>query len=426
MKMVNLRKLVFWILDATLGLRRISKFYKEVQVDEPHMRERNLEDILKYAVAHVPFYKGKNYERLEDFPVMSKLIFKAEGANCISDEFPNYERLRKAKTSGSTGTPLVVYLDPRKRHRVIADLLVVNDKIGWYLGCRYAFIRNWKSKRRPSCLAQFAKNFKPVNVSDFDSVGKETLFNFFKDHSQTILIGYSTAICDFMDWIVSTGRDGRSLRLRLIVCSAEDLTENKRRKLRDTFGCPVCNRYSNEENGLIAMMEDGSNSFRVNTASVRVEILNRSSSDRVCPGEMGRVVVTDLFNRAMPLIRYDTGDLAISLDPSDNVKTIIQLCGRSADVLCTPSGILVSNTTIAAVSETVTSIVKCQLAQVSGKKFVFRYVGELSQGECLDLEVRLLSVLGPDVELVLSNQEDIPVAENGKFRPLVREFDFIA
>lgn len=420
--MVNLRKIVFWTLDWIFGQRRVSKYYDEVRENNPSISERCLDEILKYSLSHVPFYKGKNYKELADFPVMSKPIFKKEGIRCISDEFPNYEKLRKAKTSGSTGTPLVVYLDARKRRRVIADLLEVNDRIGWYLGCRYAFIRNWKAKRTPSAFSLYAKNFKPVNVSDFDDNGKEDLFDFFKKYPQSVLIGYSTAVCDFMQWILRTGRSGKSLNLRLILCSAEDLEESNRKKLRDVFACPVCNRYSNEENGLIAMMEDESDVFRVNTASVRLELLKLDSDDYVSPGEMGRVVVTDLFNRAMPLIRYDTGDLAVSQDPSDNVKTISRLCGRSADILRSPGGILISNTAVSAVSEIITNIVRCQLAQISETRFVFRYVGDLSEEDVCLLKSRLGATLGLNAELLLVKADHIPISASGKFKPIVKEF----
>ena len=169
--MKNIRQLVFWGLDFLRG-GLVLKNYKEIQQNNPLMREERLKGILSYAIEHVPFYKGKNYNELKDFPVMNKLIFKQEGVNCISDEYPNYKKLYTVKTSGSTGTPLVVYLDPNKRQRVIADLLVINDKIGWDLGSNYAFVRNWTSNYQQSKIERIAKNFIAVSVGDFDDDNK--------------------------------------------------------------------------------------------------------------------------------------------------------------------------------------------------------------------------------------------------------------
>ena len=418
--MKNIRQLVFWGLDFLRG-GLVLKNYKEIQQNNPLMREERLKGILSYAIEHVPFYKGKNYNELKDFPVMNKLIFKQEGVNCISDEYPNYKKLYTVKTSGSTGTPLVVYLDPNKRQRVIADLLVINDKIGWDLGSNYAFVRNWTSNYQQSKIERIAKNFIAVSVGDFDDDNKEKLYTYFFLHKHSIFVGYSSSVCDFMDWIKRTGKDAKAIQLKLIHCSAEDLHENKRKELRDLFGCPVYNRYSNEEAGLIAMMMDDSDVFQVNTASLRIELLKLNCDEYVEPGEMGRVILTDLFNRAMPLIRYDIGDLAISNDSSDNVKTIVKLCGRSADILCAPDGILIGSTTPAVVAETINGILKWQLAQVSEKKFEFRYVGNLTESEKSELSSRLRNSLGKLAEYEIVEKQNLPLSKNGKFKTIINE-----
>jgi phenylacetate-CoA ligase len=416
----NIRKRVFWLLDSLRG-GVILKNYKEILQNDSQRRESHLNEILNYAVKHVPYYKGRTFNVLKDFPVMNKSVFKCEGVNCISDEFPHYKKLHTVRTSGSTGTPLTVYLDPRKRRRVIADLLVINDKIGWNLGEHYVFLRNWMSNKRQSVVERIAKNFYAVSVGDFDDNNKEKLYKHFLRHKNSIFVGYSSSVCDFMDWMTRNRIGGGKIQLKLIHCSAEDLYENKRKALRDCFCCPVYNRYSNEEVGLIAMMSDDSNVFEVNTASLRMELLKLDSDDYVKPGEIGRVVLTDLFNRAMPLIRYDIGDLAISYDSSDDVKSIVKLCGRSADVLHAPGGVLIGNTTASAAAEVFECILKWQLAQVSEKKFEFRYVGKLSEKEKSELRERLLISLGKQTECEIIEKASLPLNKNGKFKTIINE-----
>lgn len=418
--MKNFRQLVFWGLDLLRG-GNVHKHYTEIEQDNALIRNTHLNEILIYAQEHVPFYRGKNFKHLEEFPVINKVIFKEQGINCISDEFPNYKSLHTVKTSGSTGTPLVLYLDPNKRLRVIADLLAINDKIGWKLGDHYVYLRSWTSNKRQSKLEKFAKNFLAVNIGDFDDDSKEQLYNYFMHHKNTVFVGYSCSVCDFMDWVNRTGRDGKAIKLKLIHCSAEELLESKRKELKETFGCPVYNRYSNNESGLLAMMEDDCDVFHVNTASLRIELLKLDSNEYVQPGEIGRVVVTDFFNHAMPLIRYDIGDLAISYDNSDDVKTIEKLCGRSADILICPDGRLISNAIAASIAETIQGISKWQLVQVYETKFRFSYIGKLSPDEKKELNRRMLEALGPNTEYEIVECKDLPLSKTGKFKTLVNE-----
>lgn len=385
------------------------------------VRERYQEDILKYVQEHVPFYQGKNYQKLQDFPVMSKPIFKREGTNCISDEYSDYTKLHVVKTSGSTGTPLVVYLNKEKRQRVIADLLVVNDNIGWNLGAHYVFLRNWTSNYQQSKVERIAKNFVAVPIGSFDDKRKEQLYNYFLHHRHSVFVGYASSVCDFMNWVKRTDKDGKAIQLKLIHCSADELTERNRKELRQTFGCPVYNRYSNEEVGLIAMMHDNSDEFQVNTASIRIELLRLDSDEYVQPGEMGRVVITDFFNHAMPLIRYDIGDLAVSCDSSDNVKSIKKICGRSSDLLTAPGGISISSVAVAAVAEVIQGIQRYQLAQQSDTKFEFRYVGSLTTTEKEELMNRLRESLGGEAEIEISEKQELLLSKTGKFKTIVNE-----
>lgn len=418
--MSNIRQLVFWLIDFLRG-QPIRKNYKDIKQTNPATREKHLNEILSYVQKHVPFYGNHKYEQLSDFPVVNKSIFKEQGKNCVSDEFINNKKLHVVKTSGSTGTPLIVYQDSKKRERVVADLLAINDQIGWNMGGHYVYLRSWTSNKKQSQLAKLAKNFIAVNIAEFDDDLKEWLWNYFLKHKNSIFVGYSCSICDFMAWVNNSRKDGKSLHLKLIHCSAEELPENKRKELRSTFGCPVYNRYSNNESGLLAMMKDNDNSFIVNTASLRIELLKLDSDEYVRPGEMGRVVVTDFFNRAMPLIRYDIGDLAISYDDSSDVKIIEKLCGRNADILRCPDGRLISNTTAASIAETIQGITKWQLAKLADGRFRFSYIGKLTSHEEQTLNINIREALGPNAEYEICETTNFPITKTGKFKTLVNE-----
>ena len=50
---------------------------------------KKLDKILNYAVSQVPYYKNKEYQSIEDFPIIKKEIIKADYSNFISDEVEN-------------------------------------------------------------------------------------------------------------------------------------------------------------------------------------------------------------------------------------------------------------------------------------------------------------------------------------------------
>jgi phenylacetate-coenzyme A ligase PaaK-like adenylate-forming protein len=90
---------------------------------------------------------------------------------------------------------------------------------------------------------------------------------------------------------------------RLVVSTAEQLTDAKRVLLESTFGAKVADFYSTPEQGLVAYSKPGVPGYRSFNDEFVIESLH------ALPGKgAGRLIVTDLVPGAMPLIRFDTGD----------------------------------------------------------------------------------------------------------------------
>lgn len=94
-------------------------------------------------------------------------------------------------------------------------------------------------------------------------------------------------------------------RPHLVASTAEQLTDAKRALLESTFGAKVADFYSTPEHGLIAYSVPGAAGYRSFADEHVID------SVHAAPGKAGpgRLVVTDLLPTAMPLIRFDTGDL---------------------------------------------------------------------------------------------------------------------
>ena len=421
--MAWIRRTAFWMLDALRG-RKIKTHYDDIaaRFEDGGEDGERLRDILSYAMEHVPFYKGIERPELSRFPVMSKPLYKQNGEACFSDEFPDREALYKASTSGSTGTPLVVYQNADKRRRLRADLIYAHERVGWRLGDHYFFIRNWVSNYNQSPLKNFAQAVTNVSIAEFDDAKKAWLCGQIKKRKNCVIFGYASSVCDFMRYVKARGVDTSAFKIKLIVCDSDELTVANKRELERTFSCPVINRYDNEENGLLAFSLPYSEEMLVNHPSIHVELLKPDCDEPVAPGEIGRVVVTDLYNRAMPLIRADIGDYAGSPDESGRIRVLSEFAGRKADCIYSPHGVLVSSVAISGITEVFDTMEKYQIIQESRDEYTFKYVGTLSDEARERLDGRLTDSLSRDAKITYLNVEDIPVGANGKFKPLVNRY----
>jgi phenylacetate-CoA ligase len=132
---------------------------------------------------------------------------------------------------------------------------------------------------------------------------------------------YLSTPTDVLDGLldVSLG-DSDRLALRAIFTRGADVGDNLRVRVSERFSCHIIDSYDSTEAGVIAC-ECPAGGYHAQSEIVMVEVLN-SEGRHAVPGERGRIVVTPLYQYAMPLIRYDTGDEAIVGEPC--------ICGRAA------------------------------------------------------------------------------------------------
>lgn len=127
----------------------------------------------------------------------------------------------------------------------------------------------------------------------------------------------------------------KPLQLKAIRTMGETLCDSTREIAGKLTGARVLDTYSSSEVGRIATQILPNSPYIVNNYSLIVEVL-REGGERCLPGEVGRVVVTDLFNYATPLIRYDIGDWAIPNDSHHN--SLKKVMGRSRNMITLPDG----------------------------------------------------------------------------------------
>ncbi len=309
------RRLAFNLLDDVQGGRQQKLKEKNkrkiVEGVTEEYRKKRLSMILSYAAKNSPFYRNlQSHDSLSDFPVLSKKDFTDHYDEIISDEFrEKQDRLARFSTSGSTGTPFTVLADPQKLMHVNMNFMAVMELNGFRLGMKRGEFRAWiKGKNTRSPWTLFKTNLVPIDISNMGDESVAGIYRQIKKERIQCLVAYSSAICALVDYAQRHNLTEFDWDVEMIFTMGEALPASVREKAKELYGVQPVLTYGNNENGFIAVSLNGSDLYTVDLYSYWIEILKMDSDEPAKEGELGRIVVTDFYNRAFPMIRYDTGD----------------------------------------------------------------------------------------------------------------------
>ena len=314
-------------IGATLLGRRWKARLKNIEAGQmDDIKRRSLSILLNHALAHVPYYRGVGVSepKLEAFPLLTRAALRTRYEDLISDDLES-RLCRKVSTGGSTGEPVWILLD-----RGFSDwdrateMYALKTFCGMspfeYFSSRRVMIwhrRRVKAISNPWLRLAYRVLGQVIHVEPYEILTEEKL----NEHVRRINRHRPTVIMAFAGTAFEIAKHVRSLgiamhRPRFIITSVEMLYPAMRETIQTAFGCPVYNLYGAVETGRVAV-ECHRGKLHVFTFAHVVEVLDDEGLP-TRPGEVGRIVVTPLHNLAMPLIRYDIGDLArVSAEPCD-------------------------------------------------------------------------------------------------------------
>ncbi|MBI4395604.1 MAG: phenylacetate--CoA ligase family protein [Elusimicrobia bacterium] len=331
--------------------------------------------------------------------------------------------LIRTKTGGSTGVSLELFFDKRCQEVRNAAALWSNRWSGWDLGDPVGALwgnppaaKTVKQRLRSALLDRWIY-LDTVNLSD------QSMADFARRLARDrirFLFGHAHSLYVFAGHIAA--RPVRGLRVRGIISTSMMLLPSERRTIERVFGCRVLNRYGCEEAGLIASECERGEGMHLNTEHLFIEFLREDGSP-AAPGEEGDIVVTDLVNRAMPLIRYRVGDRGVlsarRCACGRGLPLMEKLSGRTADFLVAGDGRLVAGVSL--VERTLTAIPgleQLQIIQESPAEVRLNVVPDARYGPVS--ESRLLQemrdVLGRDMRFSVRIVSRLERERNGKRR----------
>ncbi len=407
------------------------------QFDSPHAlacrRAERLNRIVRHAVATSPFYrqrfdgagidpaKVRDMADLASLPLLTKVDVSTHTDEIISDRYDR-RSLVPAKTGGSTGVALHVYCDARGVERRNGAALLADTWSGWRLGQPMAAV--WGNPPEPVTLRNRLRRALKDRVVFLDTMklDEAAVRAFAADWRRMkpgLLFGHAHSIFLLAEMVESMGIE---LRPDGIVATSMMLLQPEREVIERVFDRQVTNRYGCEEVSLIACECERHEGLHINAEHVAVEVL-RDDGTACAPGEDGRLVITELVNYGMPMLRYEVGDRGELHDrlcscgrPHPLLRAVT---GRVADFLFAADGSRVAG--ISLIENTLTrhpGIGQLQIVQDEVSRLTVNLVrAEGWREDTVEaLTTFFRDALGADLRLDVTYMDRIPREPNGKYR----------
>lgn len=426
----KIRYYMYWLVQY-IKRSEVKRHYNQIKfINENYnseeskiIRDKNLNKLLHHAVATVPFYKKiSNFKTLQDFPVIHKNTITSNIKHFTSETYIN-KKLKHVYTSGSTGSPFKVSQNKSKVDRNTADNLYFSNQVGFNVGHKLYYIRHWAGALKKNKFVAWAQNIVPVEVQSFNDEYIEKLVKEIKRSNSTKgFLGHSSAfdiICKYLD---KTKAGPINSNVKSIIAMAEGLSDYTKKNMQKYFNCPTVSRYSNTENGLFAMQSTTSenSTFNINWASYFIEILKLNDDTPAKPNEAGRIVITDFFNYAMPLIRYDTGDIGV-IDNSVSPPVFSSIEGRKMDVILNTKAKIVSSFLFYLAFE-FDGINETQFIQEEKNVYTLKLNIKPEFNSEIEIIEELKIRLGNDAIINVMYVDNIPLLSSGKMKLTINNF----
>ncbi len=419
----TIRNIIFWTVDYSTGNKKrnhLQDITAILSTDSiavsSQKKQRYLQQLLTHAIQTVSYYSGMT-PTLTELPVTNKNLIRTNFEQFESNTYKNKPKIKVA-TSGSTGTPFQTYQNNNKSIRNTADTLYFWKKATFSVGNKLYFFRLWKAFERKSPLTQLLQNIVPVDVFDLtDAYIKTLITDIQNSNEKTCLLGYVSAFEKIARYLDRVMPDYRINSVTAVITISEKLDPYTKKAIKKYFGVAPISRYSNIENGIIAQQPTGKSHFEINEASYHVEILDITTDQPVPYGTLGRIVVTDLFNYAVPMIRYDTGDLGV-MEIVKNKKTLTHIEGRQIDTIYNTAGEIIRFNLVFIINK-YPELHQCQIIQED----IYTYTLKLNHPTPYHREQELIEELkiyiGADAIITPSYTDEIPLLASGKRRFMV-------
>tara|TARA_Y100000815_G_C13320514_1_gene492138 strand:- start:665 stop:1975 length:1311 start_codon:yes stop_codon:yes gene_type:complete len=387
-------------------------------------------EIVAFHLENNSFYKslGKNIS-LNDWdsvPVMTKRHLQQPLEQRLSNGYTK-DAVYVNKTSGSSGDPFIFAKDKWCHALTWAEIM---NRFGWFgidfntsKQARFYGIPLDKKGYYKERLKDWFSNRFRFSVFDLSDNAFESVLAKFQSTPFDYINGYTSPIVQFAKFLKRKKIVLKSVCPTLKVCivTSEMLFDNDKTLLEMQFGVPIVNEYGASELDLIAF-QNTEDLWQVNSETLYVEILD--DKDNILPyGQEGRIVITSLYNKAHPFIRYDIGDIGVLCEESTLQKPILKkLIGRTNDIARLPSGKTAAGLTFYYITKSVIendgNVSEFVIEQLKLDAFKIKYVSKnaLSYEEKETISKAMIQYLEPEISITFDRVAKLDRSKSGKLK----------
>jgi len=317
---------------------RFRRNFKKYQI-------KRLRKLLKYVYKNVPYYKqafdenGINYKEikcfkdLEKLPILKRYDFQKK-FELFKSKRINMKKTKEVATSGTQGIPVKLLMD-KKTHaseyiRWVDTIKNTGNKLtDWYLTVPDYYFVSEKNKK-PYKINHFFRKIQFSYVANTDED-----FKMFIDLIKEYNVKFVACMPSMMYSIaLYAEKNNVNVRLGTLISNRENLYEFQRKKIINVFKCKIFNQYTSLENVIGGLKYPEKEGFYCDDFVGIFEICDVNSK-QLTENKVGKVITTCLINYAMPLIRYELGDLAYYKKTKDSYSGTVLggIMGRSSEII---------------------------------------------------------------------------------------------
>ncbi len=348
------------------------------------------DEIANHHFTNNPLYRAKTGQAFpphwDELPIMVKRDFQVGLSSTVTPALKNH-RLYRASTSGSSGTPLMFAKDLHShaccwaliKQRYDWHGLTLSSKQARFFGTPLEGRSKWQERSK-----DFTMNRRRFVVFDLSDERLAEFTETFRRNRFEYAYGFTSSLVVFGRYLQKRGLTLKSVcpTLKLCMVTSEVCTAEDRRLLTAAFDVPVVNEYGASEVGIIAF-DSPAGDWLLSDETLFVEAVDEAGA-AVPDGTVGRLLVTDLRNRAWPCIRYEIGDMGAirtRVDSGGQARRVLErLEGRVGDSIILPSGRKTAAFTFYYVTrsllETWEIFRELQIRQTAPDEFVFDIVSD--------------------------------------------------
>jgi len=366
--------------------------------------------------------------RIAEIPILTKDIIRKHHQDLISDDYQTRNWFYNS-SGGSTGEPI----------RLIQDDIYLK----WGSATNYFYFKNildideptakkvvlWGSERDlfkgsmgyKAKIQNWLSNTVFLNSFRMSGQDIEQYIHTINTFKPEIIRGYAGSLLELCRYAEQEKKPLYSPRI--VVSAAENLSDTMRDVIESNFGTKVYNFYGSREvsnlageckNGLLHLFQFWN----------YVEVLTKDNQP-VREGEEGRVIVTNLYNYSLPLIRYEIGDMAIlgqeKCSCGQILPTLKKVTGRITDHFMLENGTTVPAEffihLLGVVCYEQGGFEKFQVIQEEYNEIQINVVTrkEISDQYKNDINEKIRVVMGPECKIIWNIVDDIPKTPSGKY-----------